>query len=130
MDKKEELNYADLHKQLLSLADTVQDSERDNKDYQKQLAKSIEEIKNIQQRLEKDQENNNRIAATLDKDQAIQGEKNSNIFYQLEQLEKRISELETTIQKNDDYTKKFIEKIVLLIIGSLIPWVFSMFTGN
>lgn len=130
MDKKEELNYADLHKQLLSLADTVQDSGRDNKDYQKQLAKSIEEIKSIQQRLKKDQENNNRIAAILDKDQAIQGEKNSNIFYQLEQLEKRISELETTIQKNDDYTKKFIEKIVLLIIGSLIPWVFSMFTGN
>ena len=53
-------------------------------------------------------------------------EKNSNIFYQLEQLERRLEELERTSEKSSDNTRQFVEKIVMLIIGGLVTWLFNV----
>lgn len=123
MDTNE--RYLKLQSELMALADRVQREYSDNKHYHDELKYTIEHLQRIHNEIAEAQRNNMTIVSSVDKEQAIQGEKNSNIFYQLEKLEERLEELERNSDKKDDNTRQFVEKIIMLVIGGLVTWLFS-----
>lgn len=118
--------YKNLQAELIKLADKVQRDFSDNERYHDEIRYTIEHLQKIYNEISELQRETGSIVSSLDKDQAIQGEKNSNIFYQLEQLERRLEELERNSEKSNDNTRQFVEKILMLVIGALVTWLFNV----
>lgn len=117
--------YKQLQSELMSLSEKIQQDYSDNERYHKEIKYTLEHLQRIYDEINTLQRNTTSIVTSLDKDQAIQGERNTNIFYQLEQLERRLVDLERNAEKGNDNTRQFIEKVVMLIIGALVTWLFS-----
>lgn len=61
----------------------------------------------------------------LDKDIAIKQEKQTQIYIQIERLDEMIKDIKTTSTTKEDKKKDVVEKILLLIIGAIISFVFN-----
>ena len=66
-----------------------------------------------------------KVMTSVDKDLGIQEEKLANIFYQLEQLEKRITALESSTAVGSTKDKEALSKVLLLAIGALATQIVS-----
>lgn len=117
--------YKELQDELMSLSERIQKDYSDNERYHDEIKYTLEHLQRIFKEIQESQRNTSSIVSSLDKDQAIQGEKNTNVFYQLEQLERRLEDLERNAEKSNDSTRQFIEKVVMLIIGALVTWLFN-----
>lgn len=103
------------------------------------LVKQIEKIRNqIQERdyidketynsLDKDVERLKSIIHDLDKDLAVNSEKQSAIYVQLDRLDEKIEELKKNTKSKDDKKKDTTEKVLLLVLGAILSFVFNKFT--
>lgn len=118
--------FEEIHKELVELSSKFQKDSSGSDRYYNEVKSDIETLKRLYGEIGELQRTHTTSITALDKDVSIQGEKNSNIFYQLEQLEKRIEELERTSERDSDNTRQFVEKIVMLIIGGLVTWLFNV----
>lgn len=130
MDRNNNDSYEKLRRELLDLAENVQNTNKNNETYKQEIQASVQELQKIYKEVYDMHKRTSDIAIGLDKDHAIQGEKNSNIFYQLEQLERRITDLEQQAQKSNDSSKQFVEKVIMLIIGAIVTWIFNILQGG
>lgn len=121
-------DYDRIRRELLALSDRVQNGELANDTSTREIRHTMESLKRYYSELSEDRNEQEAIISSVDREQAIQVEKNTNIFYQLGQLEKRISELERTKDESSEKTKDMIEKIMMLVIGGLVTYVFSLLT--
>ena len=118
--------FEEIYKELVELSSKFQKDSSGNDRYYNEVKSDIETLKRLYGEIGELQRTHTTSITALDKDTSIQEEKNSNIFYQLEQLERRLEELERTSEKNSDNTRQFVEKIVMLIIGGLVTWLFNV----
>lgn len=118
--------FEEIHKELVELSSKFQKDSSGSDRYYNEVKSDIETLKRLYGEIGELQRTHTTVITALDKDTAIQEEKNSNIFYQLEQLERRLEELERSSEKNSDNTRQFVEKIVMLIIGGLVTWLFNV----
>lgn len=61
----------------------------------------------------------------LDKDVAIKQEKQAQIYIQIDRLDEMIKDIKTSSNTKDDKKKDVVEKILLLIIGAIVSFVFN-----
>lgn len=103
------------------------------------LVRQIEKIRNqIQEKgyidnetykaLDKDVERLKSIIHDLDKDLAVNSEKQSAIYVQLDRLDEKIDELKKNTKSKDDKKKDTTEKVLLLVLGAILSFVFNKFT--
>lgn len=103
------------------------------------LVKQVEKIRNqIQEKgyidkdtynsLDKDVERLKSIIHDLDKDLAVNSEKQSAIYVQLDRLDEKIEELKNNTKSKDDKKKDTTEKVLLLVLGAILSFVFNKFT--
>uniref|UniRef100_A0AAU8GRX9 Hemolysin n=1 Tax=Mammaliicoccus phage MSShimriz1 TaxID=3230127 RepID=A0AAU8GRX9_9VIRU len=103
------------------------------------LVKQIEKIRNqIQEKgyidretyksLDEDVERLKSIIHDLDKDLAVNSEKQSAIYIQLDRLDEKIDELKKNTKSKDDKKKDTTEKVLLLVLGAILSFVFNKFT--
>ena len=118
--------FEEIHKELVELSSKFQKDSSGNDRYYNEVKSDIETLKRLYGEIGELQRTHTTSITALDKDTSIQEEKNSNIFYQLEQLERRLEELERSSEKDSDNTRQFVEKIVMLIIGGLVTWLFNV----
>lgn len=118
--------FEEIHKELVELSSKFQKDSSGSDRYYNEVKSDIETLKRLYGEIGELQRTHTTYITALDKDTSIQEEKNSNIFYQLEQLERRLEELERSSEKDSDNTRQFVEKIVMLIIGGLVTWLFNV----
>jgi chromosome segregation ATPase len=102
----------ELIQKLRQIEDALQDHETDAKE----LKSMVGELRKIVQ--------------VLDKDMAIQLEKQSHLFYRVEQLQRELELLEAKGVKSSDKQRAFIESALLAFLGGLITYVFSIIGGK
>ncbi|AFQ96311.1 putative membrane protein [Bacillus phage vB_BceM_Bc431v3] len=66
------------------------------------------------------------IVKDIDKNMAISEEKQSHLFYRIEHLEQELEELEEKGEKGTDRQQKLIENALMVILGGLISYIFSL----
>lgn len=122
----EERYYLEIQAQLRALEAQIQSEELSYRE----LAKIVEDLRkltvDIQQQTEKSEDAYGEIIASVDKDLAVTSEKLSNVFYQLGQLDKRITALEDYKAKSSDNIRSSIEKIFMAILGGLVTYGVSL----
>ena len=122
----EERYYLEIQAQLRALEARIQSEELSYRE----LAKIVEDLRkltvDIQQQTEKSEDAYGEIIASVDKDLAVTSEKLSNVFYQLGQLDKRITALEDYKAKSSDNIRSNIEKIFMAILGGLVTYGVSL----
>ncbi|AIW03348.1 hypothetical protein CPT_Mater191 [Bacillus phage Mater] len=70
------------------------------------------------------------IIQSLDKDMAIQLEKQSHLYYRVEQLQKEIELLENKGVKSSDKQRALVENALMAFLGGLITYIFSLLSGK
>ena len=122
----EERYYLEIQVQLRALEARIQSEELSYRE----LAKIVEDLRkltvDIQQQTDKSEDAYGEIIASVDKDLAVTSEKLSNVFYQLGQLDKRITALEDYKAKSSDNIRSIIEKIFMAILGGLVTYGVSL----
>lgn len=118
--------YFEIRRRLDELSNKVQSGELSSKDAKTETRESIDSLKKIYEDVMSLNTDTRNVISSLDKEQAIQSEKNTHIFYQLGQLEKRVEELERHDDKSSDNMRGLIEKVFMAVIGGLVAYVFSM----
>ena len=122
----EERYYLEIQAQLRALEAQIQSEELSYRE----LAKIVEDLRkltvDIQQQTEKSEDAYGEIIASVDKDLAVTSEKLSNVFYQLGQLDKRITALEDYKAKSSDNISSSLEKIFMAILGGLVTYGVSL----
>lgn len=122
----EERYYLEIQAQLRALEARIQSEELSYRE----LAKIVEDLRkltvDIQQQTEKSEDAYGEIIASVDKDLAVTSEKLSNVFYQLGQLDKRITALEDYKAKSSDNIRSSLEKIFMAILGGLVTYGVSL----
>mgnify|MGYP001049810391 CR=1 FL=1 len=97
---------------LKGIEDTIQNNENDTTE----LKGVVTELKNIVQ--------------SLDKDMAIQSEKQSHLFYRIDQLQREIELLEAKGVKSSDKQRALVENALMAFLGGLITYIFSLISGG
>ena len=122
----EERYYLEIQAQLRALEARIQSEELSYRE----LAKIVEDLRkltvDIQQQTDKSEDAYGEIIASVDKDLAVTSETLSNVFYQLGQLDKRITALEDYKAKSSDNIRSIIEKIFMAILGGLVTYGVSL----
>ena len=122
----EERYYLEIQAQLRALEARIQSEELSYRE----LAKIVEDLRkltvDIQQQTDKSEDAYGEIIASVDEDLAVTSEKLSNVFYQLGQLDKRITALEDYKAKSSDNIRSSIEKIFMAILGGLVTYGVSL----
>lgn len=122
----EERYYLEIQVQLRALEARIQSEELSYRE----LAKIVEDLRkltvDIQHQTDKSEDAYGEIIASVDKDLAVTSEKLSNVFYQLGQLDKRITALEDYKAKSSDNIRSSIEKIFMAILGGLVTYGVSL----
>ena len=122
----EERYYLEIQAQLRALEARIQSEELSYRE----LAKIVEDLRkltvDIQQQTDKSEDAYGEIIASVDKDLAVTSEKLFNVFYQLGQLDKRITALEDYKAKSSDNIRSSIEKIFMAILGGLVTYGVSL----
>lgn len=70
------------------------------------------------------------IVQSLDKDFAIQLEKQSHLFYRVEQLNKELELLEAKGVKDSDKQRTLVENALMAFLGGLITYLFSLISSK
>lgn len=65
------------------------------------------------------------IVQSLDKDMAIHSEKQSHLFYRIEQMQREIELLDEKGEKGSDKQRDIIEKALMAFLGGLITYIFN-----
>ncbi|AFF28548.1 hypothetical protein [Staphylococcus phage SA3] len=68
-----------------------------------------------------------KMIVSIDKDVAVNSEKQSAIYVQLERLDEKISELAESTKTKDTRKKDTTEKVLLLVLGAILSFVFNKF---
>lgn len=66
------------------------------------------------------------IVQDLDKGMAIQAEKQSHLFFRIEQLQRELEVVESRGEKGNDRQRALIENALMVILGGLISYIFSL----
>lgn len=110
----------------LQYRDTIDRIERDirNSDVSyRDLSAAIENLRNIIKEIQDDTEEDGKeylaVMTSVDKELAIQGEKIANVYYQLDQLDKRVSALESDSSSGSDKEKEAMSKVLMLMLAAL-----------
>lgn len=119
-------DYDRIRKELSQLAERIQNGEFANDKSNRELKDAIDTLKRLYDELYEDGRQSKVLITSVDREQAIQVEKNANIFYQLGQLERRLEELEDQKDKSSEKNRDLIEKIFMLILGGAVTYIFSM----
>lgn len=114
--------YDDIIRQLKELEESLQDNKSDYKD----LKRVVDSLKDIVERVEKGTAGNKDVIVSLDKDTALISEKLVFIFFRLEQLQKELESLDGQNTKQDDKSKARMENIIMLILGGVVTYFFSL----
>jgi len=85
---------------------------QDHDNTAEQLKKVTDELKSVVQ--------------DLDKTIAIHSEKQSHLFYRIEQLQRQIEALEVSGEKETGRQRDLIEKALMAFLGALITYIFSL----
>lgn len=70
------------------------------------------------------------VVSDLDKHAAIQSEKQSHLYYRIEQLQRQIEVLEASGEKTNDKQRDLVEKALMAFLGGLITYIFSLAQGG
>ncbi|MGV3094232.1 hypothetical protein [Streptococcus pluranimalium] len=65
------------------------------------------------------------IVQSLDKDMAIHSEKQSHLFYRIEQMQREIELLDEKGEKGSDKQRDIVEKALMAFLGGLITYIFN-----
>ena len=110
----------------LQYRDTIDRIERDirNNDVSyRDLSAAIENLRSIIKEIQDDTEEDGKeylaVMTSVDKELAIQGEKIANVYYQLDQLDKRVSALESDSSAGSDKEKEAMSKVLMLMLAAL-----------
>lgn len=103
---------SDIIERLKGLEDTVQNQNTDVAE----LKGIVSELKNIVQ--------------SLDKEVAIQVEKQSHLYFRIEQLQKEIELLEAKGVKTNDKQRALLENALMAFLGGLITYIFGLLGGK
>ncbi|UXE02804.1 hemolysin [Staphylococcus phage Koomba-kaat_1] len=68
------------------------------------------------------------MVVSLDKEVAVNSEKQSSIYIQLDRLDEKIKELTNNTVVKDTRKKDTTEKVLLLVLGSIITFIFNKFS--
>lgn len=113
----------DKYLQYRGTIDRIERDIRNNDMSYRELSAAIENlrsiIKEIQDDTEEDGEEYLAVMTSVDKELAIQGEKIANIYYQLDQLDKRVSALESDSSTGSDKEKEAMSKVLMLMLAAL-----------
>lgn len=107
-------NVESLVKQIETIRKQIQEKGYIDKDTYNSLEKDVDKLKNI--------------IHDLDKDLAVNSEKQSAIYVQLDRLDEKIEELKNNTKSKDDKRKDTTEKVLLLVLGAILSFVFNKFT--
>lgn len=66
------------------------------------------------------------IVRDLDKGMAIQSEKQSHLFYRVEQLQKEIEIIEASGDRTQDKQRDLVEKALMIVLGGLISYLLGI----
>lgn len=66
------------------------------------------------------------VVQSLDKEVAIQAEKQSHLFYRIEQLQAEIAMLEDKDDKANDKHRQLIENTLMAVLGAVLTYVFTL----
>lgn len=66
------------------------------------------------------------VVQSLDKELAIQSEKQSHLFFRIEQLQSEINLLEDKDDKASDRHRQLIENALMAVLGGVISYVFGL----
>lgn len=103
---------SDIIERLKGLEDTIQNQENDATE----LKGVVSELKTIVQ--------------SLDKDVAIQVEKQSHLYFRIEQLQKEIELLEAKGVQSSDKQRALVENALMAFLGGLITYIFGLLGGK
>ena len=106
-------NVEKLVKQIDTIRNQIQEKGYIDKDTYKTLEKEVDELRIM--------------IMSLDKDLALNSEKQQTIYIQLERLDEKIKELANNTQFKDDKKRDTTEKVLLLILGAIISFIFNKF---
>lgn len=116
----------------LQYRDTIDRIERDirNSDVSyRELSAAIENLRSIIKEIQDDTEEDGKeylaVMTSVDKELAIQGEKIANVYYQLDQLDKRVSALESDSSTGSDKEKEAMSKVLMLMLAALAAQIVS-----
>lgn len=102
-------NYnTELLDRLKDIETTLQNSSHDTAE----LKSVVTDLKNVVQ--------------SLDKEVAIQAEKQSHLFYRIEQLQIEIALLEDKDDKANDKHRQLIENTLMAVLGAVLTYVFTL----
>ncbi|ANT44739.1 hypothetical protein HOR18_gp076 [Staphylococcus phage vB_SscM-1] len=107
-------NVESLVKQIEKIRNQIQEKGYIDKETYKSLDEDVERLKSI--------------IHDLDKDLAVNSEKQSAIYVQLDRLDEKIEELKKNTKSKDDKKKDTTEKVLLLVLGAILSFVFNKFT--
>lgn len=107
-------NVDDLFKKVESISNTIQEKGYIDGETFKKLEEEVDELKEI--------------VATLDKELAVNVERQTPIYIQLERLDEKVKELAESTKDKDDKKSERVEKVLLLVLGAIVSFVFNKFT--
>lgn len=84
---------------------------------------SVEQLKKVVEELSS-------VVKELDKVLAIHSEKQSHLFYRVEQLQREVEMLEASGEKTTSRHQDLVEKALMAFLGGLITYIFSLSSGG
>ncbi|BEU75226.1 hemolysin [Staphylococcus phage phiRNIID] len=84
--------------------------------------------KNTYKELENEVDELRKMVVSLDKEVAVNSEKQSSIYIQLDRLDEKIKDLTNNTVVKDTRKKDTTEKVLLLVLGSIITFIFNKFS--
>lgn len=100
--------------QVDKIKDKIQDGSYIDKNTYKELENEVGELR--------------KMVVSLDKEVAVNSEKQSSIYIQLDRLDEKIKELTNNTVVKDTRKKDTTEKVLLLVLGSIITFIFNKFS--
>lgn len=91
-------------------------------DIEKSMINHGEELDEVKEILEELRD----IVQDLDKNQAINEEKQSHLYYRVEHLQQELQTLEARGEKGDDKQRKLVENALMVVLGGIISYIFSL----
>ena len=102
------MNNQEVIRKLQEIESVLQEQETSTTE----LKHVVDELKNIVQ--------------DLDKGMAIQAEKQSHLLFRIEHLQKELQALESKNEKGNDKQRALIENALMIVLGGLITYIFSL----
>lgn len=113
----------DKYLQYQGTINRIEQDIRNNDVSYRELSAAIDNLRSIIKEIQDDTEEDGKeylaVMTSVDKELAIQGEKIANVYYQLDQLDKRVSALESDSSSGSDKEKEAMSKVLMLMLAAL-----------